>query len=196
MGGRASESQIVGFSEPYETVQVAAAELGIISAMSVTEGDEVVPGQVIAALDDGVLRAALDAARAKAEFKGTSQAAQATLRQRESRLSHMRQLHADGHASAEELERAEVDREVAAANLVSAQEEMTSQVLQVEQINAQLARRVVRSPIKGVVIKLAKRPGELVTTNDALIATIVDLDRLRITFYVPTHQLVTVAHGS
>jgi RND family efflux transporter MFP subunit len=189
---RAAGPEITGFTQPYETVHVAAPELGIVSSLSVKEGDEVKAGQIIASLDDDVLRAMLATAQAKAEFKGSRKAAEAVVRQRNTRWNHMEKLHADGHASAEELERADVDREIAAANLVTAQEELKSHELHVRQIAAELERRTIRSPIDGVVTEIARHVGELVTTNNARVATIVRLAELRVTFYLPTSRIVNM----
>ena len=51
--------QVDGFTEPYRTIDIAAAETGIIAEINVEEGDTVRRGQVLAVLDRDVLLALL-----------------------------------------------------------------------------------------------------------------------------------------
>lgn len=180
---------IEGFTQPFETVNLAAPEAGIIQELLVRQGETVTAKQPIALLDNQVLYATLESARAKAASRGPVQAAEAAFRQRQSRLNHMRQLRQEGHGSPEEVERAESDAEIAKANLVSAREDARANALEVKRIEAQIERRTIRSPIHGVISYIAKRPGEFATATDPTVATIVQIDKLRVIFHVPTEQL-------
>ncbi len=184
--------QIEGFTQPFETVNLAAPEAGIIQQLQVRQGETVTAKQPIALLDNQVLYATLESARAKAASKGPVQAAEAAFRQRQSRLNHMRQLRKEGHGSPEEVERAESDAEVAKANLVTAREDAKANAFEVKRIEAQIERRTIRSPIDGVISYIAKRPGEFATATDPTVATIVQIDKLRVIFHVPTEQLANL----
>jgi len=186
---------IEGFTRPYETVNLAAPEAGIIQTLQAKQGDTVSAGQAVALLDNAVLRVSLEAARAKADSKGPVLAAEADHRQRSSRLVHMRKLREKGHASPEEVERAVADAEISAANLATAREEARANLLAVKQIKAQLDRRTIRSPIDGVISFMPKRPGEFVSATDPDVATIVQIDRLRVIFQTPTDQISRLTIG-
>lgn len=190
-----SAAVIEGFTQPYQTVEIAAPETGIIASVNVSEGDVVKSGSEIAALDCSVLQAALESARAKAEARGRLRAAEAQLRMKASRRDRLRALNEKGHASAEELDRAEIEAEIAGANVSSVKEELRAAALEARRIETQVDRRVVRSPFDGIVTFVAKAKGELVNVADAHVATLVQLDRLRVTFYLPTMAIYDLWAG-
>jgi RND family efflux transporter MFP subunit len=186
----ASAQTLLSFTEPNETVLVAAPEAGILAEIAVREGDRVSQGQVIASLDDEVLRASLAAAEAKARTRGELAAAQAAYDVRLRRVEKFRELRQQGHASPEEVEQAEADLAIAEANLITAQESLQQSQLEADRIRAGLERRVIRSPLDGVVLRLHKRAGEAVGNGDAHVATLVQLSALRVTLYLPTARAV------
>jgi RND family efflux transporter MFP subunit len=191
----ASGQTLLSFTEPYETVLVAAPEAGIIDSVAVEEGDRVVQDQVIASLDDRVLQASLAAAEAKARTQGELAAAQAAHEIRRRRVEKFRSLQLQGHASPEEVEQAEADLAIAAANLISAQEGRRQSELEADRIRVGIERRVIRSPIDGVVLRLHKTAGEAVGNGDAQVATIVQLAALRVTLYLPTAHAARLRPG-
>ena len=62
---------VLGYTEPYRLITVAAGEAGVIGEVLVREGDQVKQGQVLAKLDTAVLAAELEIARAEAKLAGT-----------------------------------------------------------------------------------------------------------------------------
>ena len=56
-------SNVDGFTEPYRTINVSAAEQGVITTLFVKEGDTVHEGQLLATLDTDVLEATLEIAK-------------------------------------------------------------------------------------------------------------------------------------
>jgi RND family efflux transporter MFP subunit len=186
---------LLSFTEPYETVLVAASEPGIVHSVDVCEGDRVARDQVIATLDNQVLKASLAAAEARAGSQGKLAAAQAAHDVRRRRVDKFRSLEQQGHASPEEVEQAEADLAIAAANLVAAREERRQFQLDADRIRAEVERRVIRSPIDGVVLRLHKSAGEAVGAGDLHVATIVQLSALRVTLYLPTAQAVHLPRG-
>lgn len=186
----ADAQTLEAFTEPSETVRVASPEAGIIASVELSEGDRVSAGQLIATLDTKILEASLASARAIAESRGSLASANATLNLRRIRHEKIKRLHDDGHASPEEAERAASDLAVAEAELISIREKIDQSRLEVKRIEAQIERRKIRSPIDGVIIRLEKKPGELVAAGDSLVATVVQLSELRVRFYLPTPQAI------
>ena len=150
-----------GFTEPWERVEVAAPESGIIQEFRVREGQSLRTGEVIAVLDNGVLHAAMAAAQAKAAAHGSLDAATASLKLRRNRLQQMQALLQQEHASPEEVERAATDVEMAEAELTRAREESHEHALAVSQIEAQIERRTIRSPIDGVLLEQSEASGRV-----------------------------------
>jgi RND family efflux transporter MFP subunit len=174
-----------GFTEPYRHIDVAAAEPGVVIVLHVREGDVVNQGQLLATLDQEILLAARKTAEASMQAQGAEQAATARLELKEARLQRLRELLADGHANAEEVATAEKEVKVASAELLVAKEDRLIKSHEVARIEAQIERRQIRSPIRGVVTDIHKDIGEYVASTDPNIATIVQCERLRAFFSVP-----------
>ncbi len=101
------------------------------------------------------------------------------------RLELIQRLHRDDHAMPEELQRALADHDIAAGNVLSAQEQLVLKRLEYDKIMAQIERRSVRAPIDGVVTTLLKHEGELVAPHDPQLLVLVQLDPLLAEFAVP-----------
>jgi multidrug efflux pump subunit AcrA (membrane-fusion protein) len=137
-----------------------------VKQIVVTEGDVVKQGQVLAVLDNSVLQAQLDQAKAELESTqagvGQRQAAlaqaRATQAEAERALERYRQLAKAGAISQQDLDTrattAATAREsvrVAQANINSAQADVRSSRAQVEQLQTQLGQTLVRAPASGLV---------------------------------------------
>lgn len=193
VGDWACGATVEGFTEPFRTVNVAAAEGGLLTRILAEPGQRVEVGQVLATLDDDVLRASLDVARARASSSGAVEAAAAELDLASQKVDKIRELRANGHASAHELERAETDLAVATGRLHLAQNDQQIFSLECRKIEVQIERRRIRSPVRGVVTDLHKQPGEAVLVSDPAILALVELDPLRARFNVAYSQSVALA---
>jgi len=182
----APANEIDGFTEPYRSVDVAATEIGIVAELNVREGDTVRKGQVLATLDNELQKALLAIAQKGVESRGQLESAQAELTLRQHRLEKLEALLTKGHARNDEVERARADVAVAKAHVLSAEEEQAIRKLEHQKIAVQLQRRNVVAPIDGVVTVIHKEEGEYVAPNDPCVLSIVQLDKLRATFSVPS----------
>lgn len=179
---------IEGFTEPYADIEVAASEMGAIASIRVSEGNTVKAGQIIASLDDRVLRASLNVAAAAAESAGELNSAIASLAIRELESQKLNELFQRRHASQRELDRVQGDLKVARARVQIAREEAEVRRLEHARIVAQLEQRQVVSPIDGVVVEVRKDTGEFVSPSDPVVARVVQLDPLLVAFSVPMDQ--------
>jgi RND family efflux transporter MFP subunit len=170
------------FAEPYRTVQVATSEMGILRELLVQEGEFVEVGQLLAKLDDEYVRASLAIAERQRDSQGVLKSAEAELRLHASRAEKLSELLRTGHAHPEELERAVMEKEIAAARVLAAQESLSVRQLEVERIQVELARRSIRSPLQGVVTRTHREVGEFVSPTDPVVVTVVQLDPLLATF--------------
>lgn len=183
------------FTEPYRSIDVAASEQGILDSISVEQGDTVSAGEPIATLNQDVLLASLEIAKLRATLKAKMQQADADVRQRQRRFQKIMGLHTNGHASEEEMDAAKSALEIASAGLLEVQENQRLAKLEVRQIEAQLKRRRIVSPVNGQVVKLHKDHGEYVASLEPVVATIVQLDKLRVKFYVDTAEASQINRG-
>ena len=186
---------IEAFTEPYRVLDLAASEAGILQRVAVKQGDRIAAGDLVASLNTDVLRAQLDIARVRADLKGRINKARADVTQKRRRYGKLAGLHQNGHASPEEIDTAKSNLEIAEAGLLEAQESQKLAALEQKQIEAQLRRREIRSPFDGQVVKLEKDEGEYVASLEPVVAQIVQLDKLRVKFYIDTTRARAVQRG-
>ncbi len=168
---------------PDRDALVAPQSSGRLLQVLVHEGDAVREGQLLATVDDGPLvdashQAEAALARAKAEHDNTRVT-----------LERVRHVVERGIAARQELDDA-ATRE-AAARAGEAEADAANRVAQ-----RQLARASIRSPLTGVVLKLLRKPGELVDGTPATpVVEVADLSRLELLADVPARDLVRLAVG-
>lgn len=185
---RIERRTLEGFAEPYQTIEIAASEAGLVQDVCVELGQVVKKGEVLAVLDEDVLKATLEIAQLKAQSSAALDAAKAELELRQQKLAALTELNRSGSGSREEFARAKADVEFAQAKLKAAEETLAADRLEVKKIDAQLRQRTIRSSLNGVVTDIHRDPGEFVSGADPKLFTVVRLDRLRVKFYVPTEQ--------
>lgn len=187
--------QVPGFTEPYRRIQVACSETGIVATVEVHVGQRVEAGQTLAALESTEHRALLELAEHQMTAQGRLEAALAEARLHQSRLENMTGLAAQGYANQDELQRAQMESEVAEAHVQAAREDLVARALECRKIQAQLDNRTIRAPQHGVLVELLKKPGEFVSYNDPNVCVLVELDRLLATFCVPEARTATLKVG-
>ena len=151
---------------PSRVAAVGSSASGVLEAVEVERGDRVRAGQVIARLRSGVERAAVDLAKARAEFE-------------QRRVARNEDLGHDELIS-------EHDRdEMLTQSLVAS--------LELAEANELLELRTIRSPLTGVVVERSRSPGELV--QEAPIATVAQIDPLNVEVVLPVALFGSIAVG-
>ena len=190
----AADSPVQSFSEPVQTIEVAAPEPGVVEEVKVVLGQHVKKGDPLVIMDRDVLLASLEIARAKADSTAEIEAARIQLHVKEDRVDKLRKL--DRHGSEEELTKARADVDLAKTQVLAAEEKAQVDRLELRRIQCQLERRIVRSTIDGVVTKLYRQPGEFTPPSEPLLATVVRLDQLRVKLHIPTAKAVRLNANS
>lgn len=128
------------------------------------EGDAVEAGQMLAQIDDRLARQDLLFARAKLlAARAEHEAAQAVVKEAQVRVDRLDQLRRAGGAGAfsqEEYSAAVLVRDRYRADAIG--KEAAIQLVQIEVERAQIVvdMHVIRSPVRGVVQRILKHPGE------------------------------------
>jgi RND family efflux transporter MFP subunit len=190
-----ASSMIEGFTEPYADINMAASEMGTLARVTVREGDIVKAGQLLANLDDAVLRASLEVAKAGMSAKGELQSARTQLELKTVELQKLTELFRRNHASQRELDRVKGEIRIAESRFQSVQEDLAVRRLEYARIEAQLRQRHILSTIDGVVDEVRKDGGEFVSPSDPVVMRIVQLDPLRVVFSVPVARRQEVVAG-
>lgn len=176
----AAEGRVVTY--PGAEVRVAAERAGRLLSVRVVEGQKVRKGELLAEIDSEELQAALTEAKARV----TEAEAQARLA--ELTLGRRSRLREEDVASAHEVDEARRDLETARARRDTAQAEG-------ERYQAQLHKSRVLAPIAGTVTTRHADAGETVAVG-APIATLADLDRLRVEGEADEADTATLAVGA
>ena len=174
-----------GFTEPIRKLDLIPPEPGVIDSLAVHEGSVVKKDELVGSLDCEVQQASLEIARGNAANHGRLDSASAERDIRRWRLAKLQTLRTEGNANEEEVTRVASELAVAEANIVAALEQRAADTLEIEHISAMIERRMMRSPFNGIVTRVFHEEKEFVGNNSPVL-TIMQLDKLRVTFTVPT----------
>ena len=160
--------RITGEVEALHDVTLAAEEGGQVARFLVAKGRPVAAGQVIAEIDDAVLSAQVDEARAQAEFAREQHERQRRLWVDEGLGTELAWLQAKAAA------------EGAAARLAT--------------LEARLARTKIRSPVAGVFDERFVEAGEMAMPGTR-VARVVSTGRVKVTGGIPERYAMAVRRG-
>ena len=188
-------AEIQGFTEPYRDIDVSGSEPGILAAINVEEGDRVAKGDVLARMDSELLEITLDIAESIKDSRGRLETAIEELELKTAVVGKLEKLHQRQHASRQELERAAAQQRIAEAHLKSVREELEVKKLEFQRAKIQLERRSLKSPAAGIVTRVFKNAGEMVSIADPVVVKIVQLDPLLVVFLVPADRARELPRG-
>lgn len=184
-----------GFTEPVRLTDVAASEDGNIAVIHVRRGQRVQPGQVLVTLDKELLEAQVSIARARSESTAAIDAAKIRLARARHRFDKIQQLRSAGLGSAEELDAAQSDVDLALTQLAEATDAASLNKLELNRIETALRKRDIVSPTPGVVTQIHREVGEFVSPAERVVVTIAKLNELRIPIYVSGGQAARLKAG-
>ena len=169
---------------PDRDAQVAPQVAGRIVQLMVREGDRVTAGQPVARIDDGpLIDQEKEAAAGLAKVVAERRNAEATLARTERVFEH-------GIAA-----RQEVDDATTRADSARAAERQAEGIAQ--RARRQVERATVRSPLAGVVVRLLRRPGELVDGTPATpVVEVADPSHLELDCDAAAAELVRIEKGA
>jgi RND family efflux transporter MFP subunit len=179
--------------EPSAVVAIGSPVIARIERVLVERADPVEAGQVVVELDSAVERAALQVASARAGMDGALLSRRASAELEARRRDRARKLFEENTLSLDAREEVETQARVAAFEAVRAREDQRLAQLELERAQADLARRSIRSPIRGVVIDRSMSPGEVV--DDETILRIAQIDPLWVETLLPAADFGSVRAG-
>ncbi len=181
-----------GVLEPWRISEVACVETGLVKQLHVVSGARVQAGDKLAELDTDTLVLQIAVAEAQAAAVGRQAISQAELDLQQRKVSAIREARQQEYSSRLELERAEADLRISQARLASELEEQQILKLQVERLKQQLRQRSVEAPFAGIVVQIHKEVGELVAPNTPELVRLVDVTRLRTSFFLQVEEVQTL----
>ncbi|MEM7697520.1 MAG: efflux RND transporter periplasmic adaptor subunit [Verrucomicrobiota bacterium] len=193
-GAIAQENQsltMLGYLRPVRNIDMNFAEAGVVGEIHVREGDTVSEGDPLVSLDNRVLLAQIEIARVQAASEAGIKVAQAELNEASDRLSKLYRLKRSGTAHDSEVSRAVASQQMAEGRLSIAEEQKQIAGFQLQEIEAQIERRILRSPIEGVVLEINLDVSEAVTTQGGaekseFVAKVARIDQLEFVVFIPS----------
>ena len=184
-----AEDEVLSYLEPYRSIEISAIETGVIAEIRVKEGDHVKAVDVLLLLDNEITESRLAIARINAEGAGRLMATQAEVDMQGQRFEQLQRLISSGSSNSAELAKQKATLAQAQGNHIIAEEEQKSFKLEVRQIEAELKRRILTSPIDGIVVDISKDIAEPVSLGgarpDDYLVRVVETDRLKSIGHVP-----------
>lgn len=179
---------------PFLTVKLGSPVTSILSDVFVDRGDHVKKGQPIAQMESSVEKAVVAINEARAGSTAEIEAKQAMLDEKSGVYKRKSELETKNVASAQDVENAKAEFNVATQDLALAQLNREMAQLELSRSKALLEQRTIRSPIDGVVMERALGPGEYVRP-EANIITVAEIDPLNVETYVPVRYYGKIKVG-
>ncbi|MEX2130084.1 MAG: efflux RND transporter periplasmic adaptor subunit, partial [Pseudohongiellaceae bacterium] len=150
-----------GFLAHQEEVMLSSEVIGKVSELLVEEGMRVKAGQLVLRVDDRNLRASLEQAEASVRLNTIDiERQQVRIANLRSQWERSRSLHERRMIGDDEFDNITNQLELAEIDHKSALERHAQTVAQLEQVNDQLSKTQIVSPIEGVVTSLDIKVGE------------------------------------
>ncbi|MDA7947351.1 MAG: efflux RND transporter periplasmic adaptor subunit [Hyphomicrobiaceae bacterium] len=173
----ASTLEFVGQTEAIQSVDLRARVTGFLLEEKFEEGSEIKKGDVLFVIDPAEFDANKDAAAAKVA------GVEATIQETELQLARYRELRDRGTASEAKLDEAKAQAGRARADLAAAKAELDKAELDVGYTK-------ITAPIKGRIGKSSVDVGNLIGPDSGVLATINELDPIRVTFPVSEREFL------
>lgn len=183
--------------EAKQLIEVRSPVEAVVESVLIQRGETVKRGQVIATLESGPERAALELAKSRANMQGELKAAEARLDLAHKKLIRAEELYKQNFVSVNARDEAQAEYEFSSEQLRQARENQKLAELEVKRSEEVLAMRTIRSPLTGVVVDVLQKPGEFATTNDVKqpIAKLAEIDPLHVEVILPVSMYGKIKVG-
>jgi RND family efflux transporter MFP subunit len=182
--------------EARQSIDLRSSVDGVIDKLYVRRGDKVRKGQLVATLESGPERAALEVARSRASMVGEIRSAEAKVDLAKKKWLRAEELLRKNFVSVNARDEAQAEYELAIEQLRAATENQKLAKLDVTRAEEVLEQRSIRSPINGVVVDVLLRPGDLMSSNQKdPIMQLVEVDPLNVELVLPVSQFGKLKDG-
>lgn len=172
--------------EARQQVEIRSPVDAVIETVKVQRGDLIKKGQVIATLESGPERAALELAKSRAVMQGELKTAEARVDLAEKKMVRAEELYKQNFVSVNARDEAQAEFRVATEQLRQAKENQKLAELEVIRSSEILAMRSIKSPFTGVVVNVLQKPGEFSSSNlKDPIVKLAEIDPLHVEVILP-----------
>ncbi len=212
-----------GTTEPIRTVSMRSQVEGQLLGLNVDVGDEVKQGQIVAQLDDSILRTQLNAAEAElaalksevarsnsqvSNARALVESARLALTQAQADSQRQQSLLREGAIAFSTAQQTQTEARTAAQRLRAAQQTVTTEqqavaaaqgrvIAQQAVVTQEQKRRSYTrliAPISGIVLQRLQEPGDLIQPGNEVLQ-IADFSRIQVRVEVSDKQLGNISTG-
>ena len=196
LAAAAKEDEYDCLIEARQSLDIRSSVEGVIESLHVRRGDPVRKGQIIAMLSSGPERAALEVARSRATMEGELKSAEARVDLTRKKYERSEELVKKNFVSANARDEAEAEYRLAQEQVRLAKENRRLAELEVKRAEEVVSQREIRSPVSGIVVDVALRPGELTSSNQKEpIMKLVEVDPLNVELILPVSAFGRIKRG-
>jgi RND family efflux transporter MFP subunit len=180
--------------KPRRVIQLGSPVFGVLGNLYVDRADAVKQGQVVAKLDTTVeeVQAALDRYRAGNTTQVDADKVDLAWNQRE--LDRRQKLAGNMFSKANDIDEYVTKVEQDRIAIRKAEADLQTAKLESARSEAQLALKIIRSPVNGVITDLKLSPGEFIYETTPIM-TIAEVDPLTVDLVVPAERYHAVKLG-
>jgi len=165
-------------------IKLGSPDTGIMETVKVDRGQTVKKGETVAQLDSELQRLAVELAQVKASNEIDINSERKRLTYRSTEAERALALYSRQVSSTKVRDEALTEKDLAELALSKAELEHKMAQLDLNQAQARLDRRSIRSPVNGVVADLTIRPGEYVYEQTPLMS-VAEIDPLYVRVFIP-----------
>jgi RND family efflux transporter MFP subunit len=179
--------------QPYQEADIGTQVVGVIDRVLVERGDFVKKGQPVVQLNSDVERAALAAAKLRAEATADLRAAASNNEFAQKKKVRTDDLYQKNFVSQQATDQAATEAQVAEMKLKQVREQQRLAHQELALAQAQLAQRTIRSPLSGVVVEKYLSEGERV--EEKAVVKVATIDPLKVEVIVPASYFSKIKQG-
>ena len=195
-GQSTGEIRVEGKTVPSASRDLSLRVMDVVAKVFVKPGDAVKAGDPLIIEDSREEEVNLEILKLEANLIGDLiiQAANATLKNKEVELKRFQEIAANNAGAKSELEKAQLDVELAGLDLKKATQDKEKKLLEVKLQEQRISRMQIHSPIDGFVQKIDVEEGEVIDPQRSAI-TVVRNDPLWIEARIPTRRALNLKLG-
>ncbi|GAB5468605.1 MAG: multidrug efflux RND transporter periplasmic adaptor subunit VmeY [Rhodospirillales bacterium] len=189
----ATSQVFIGNIEAIQEVELRARVEGFLEKVAFKEGQMVTAGDLLYQIEQAQYQASLEGAQAQeAEAQAALLSSQAQAEDTQAEFERQAQLLTRGNTSQARFDQAKAARDQAKASVSQSQAQIASAKSDIDTAKLNLSYTQVTSPIAGKIGKTAVTEGNLVDPSTGVLATVVQLDPIRVVFSISDAEYVEV----
>lgn len=179
--------------EPHLITHISSPIDGLLSEIMVSENQEVTKGQILAKLDTGVEESTVNLRYTQAQMSSDIKARKLAVDFSQRNLKRVEDLYNNNAGSFAQVDEARTEYALAVQQLQEAKDRQEQAKLELARAKAVLDRRIITSPVDGLVINRYKQPGEHIA--DEPILQVAQLDPLKVEVFAPASLFGKIRNG-